>query len=96
MNQLNTSIAHPEQSGIMRPLGREPGVEYWRVERVARFLDVSRKRVYQLIQERQLQAIRLGPRQLRVLRQSIDEYIGMLLASEECGHDGDSENEEME
>lgn len=58
--------------------GREPGVEYWRVDRVARFLDCSKKRVYQLVQERHLQAIRLGPRQMRVLRRSLDEYIETL------------------
>jgi excisionase family DNA binding protein len=54
---------------------REGGMEYWRVERVARYLDVSKKRVYQLVQERRLAAVRLGPRQMRVTRASLDAYL---------------------
>jgi excisionase family DNA binding protein len=54
---------------------REAGMEYWRVDRVARFLDVSKKRVYQLVQERRLEAVRLGPRQMRVTRASLDDYL---------------------
>lgn len=46
-----------------------------RVPRVAKLLDVSRKRVYQLIQEGRLEAVRLGPRQTRILRDSLDAYI---------------------
>jgi excisionase family DNA binding protein len=62
---------------------REAGMEYWRVERVARYLDVSKKRVYQLVQERRLQAVRLGPRQMRIPRPALDAYLAELLAREE-------------
>jgi excisionase family DNA binding protein len=66
--------------------GREnAGVECWRVERVARYLDVSRKRVYQLVQEKKIDAIRLGPRQMRILQPSIERYLAALLAREEEG-----------
>lgn len=54
---------------------REDGIEYWRVERVARFLDVTRKRIYQLVQEKHLRAISLGPRQMRVSSQSLEDYL---------------------
>ena len=52
-----------------------PAAEYWRVERVARFLDVSKKRVYQLVRERRLEAVRLGPRQMRIARASLEAYL---------------------
>jgi len=54
---------------------RDAAAEYWRVDRVARYLDVSKKRVYQLVQERRLEAVRLGPRQMRVARASLDAYL---------------------
>ena len=76
----------PSEGGGQRRVklvGREAGVEYWRVDRVAHYLDISKKRVYQLVQERRLQAIRLGPRQMRILRQSLEEYVADLLAREE-------------
>lgn len=59
----------------------DPAAEYWRVPRVARFLDISAKRVYKLVQEKKLVAIRLGPRQMRILRQSVDDYLYMLMES---------------
>jgi excisionase family DNA binding protein len=46
-----------------------------RVNRVAGLLDVTRKRVYQLVQEGHLEAVRLGPRQMRVLKDSVEAYI---------------------
>ena len=36
--------------------------ELWRVYRVAKLLDVSKKRVYQMVQEGKIDAVRLGPR----------------------------------
>lgn len=42
---------------------------------VAHFLSVSRKRVYQLIEQGQLPAVRLGPRQLRVRRAAVDAFV---------------------
>jgi len=56
--------------------------ECWRVARVARVLDVSKKRVYQLVQERRLEAIRLGPRQMRILKRSVEGFVGGLLVEE--------------
>lgn len=60
----------------------KPPPEYWKVARVAKMLDVSKKRVYQLVQERRLEVIRLGPRQMRVLKSSLEELIGRLLTEE--------------
>ena len=60
----------------------ETAHECWRVARVARLLDVSKKRVYQLVRARRLEAIRLGPRQMRILKRSIDAYVVGLLEKE--------------
>jgi excisionase family DNA binding protein len=71
-----------------RPAARRTvGMEYWRVQRVARYLDVSRKRVYQLVAERRLEAVRLGPRQMRIARDSLEAYLERLRAQarEEAG-----------
>jgi excisionase family DNA binding protein len=47
----------------------------WRVTRVAAYLDVSKKRVYQMIDEGKLEAVSVGPRGTRVLRASIDRFL---------------------
>ncbi len=52
-----------------------PSNELWRVTRVATHLDVSKKRVYNLIREGRLEAMRLSPRGTRVLRRSVDALI---------------------
>ena len=63
--------------------GASPSMlECWRVPRVAKLLDVSKKRVYQLVQEGRLEAIRLGPRQMRILKGSVERYIGRLMREE--------------
>lgn len=49
-----------------------------RVPRVAKLLDVSKKRVYNLIQEGKLEAINLGVRQTRVTRESLEAYVERL------------------
>jgi excisionase family DNA binding protein len=49
--------------------------ELWRVYRVAKVLDVSKKRIYQMVHEGKLDAVRLGPRSMRVTRESIDRFI---------------------
>ena len=46
-----------------------------RVARVARILDVSKKRVYHLIMQGKLESVKLGPRQTRVTRESLERYI---------------------
>ena len=46
-----------------------------RVYRVAKLLDVSKKRIYQMVQEGKLDAVRLGPRSMRIPRESIDHFI---------------------
>jgi len=46
-----------------------------RVPRVATMLDVTKKRVYQMIHERRFEAVRLGPRQTRILKDSLEEYV---------------------
>ena len=79
---LLTSGAAALGAAPRRPAERETAIEYWRVERVARYLDISKKRVYQLVQEGRLQAVRLGPRQMRIMRRSLDEYLRDLLADE--------------
>lgn len=47
----------------------------WRVSRTAAHLDVSKKRIYQLVEEGRLRAVRLGPRQMRILVSSIDTLL---------------------
>jgi excisionase family DNA binding protein len=49
--------------------------ELWRVARVAQHLDVSRKRVYHLIREGRLEAVRLSQRSVRVMRRSVDGFV---------------------
>ena len=49
--------------------------ELWRVYRVAKLLDVSKKRIYQMVQEGKIDAVRLGPRSMRITRESIDQFI---------------------
>lgn len=67
-------------AGIATAAPCEPAAqEYWRVERVARYLDISRKRVYQLVAESKLEAIRLGPRTMRIPRQSFERYMADLM-----------------
>lgn len=45
------------------------------VSAVARKLSVSKKRVYQLIQEGKLDSLRMSPRSIRVTRESLDGFI---------------------
>jgi excisionase family DNA binding protein len=68
----------PESRPVPAPPARQSPAEYWRVDRVARHLDVSRKRVYQLVQEGRLVSVRLGPRQMRINRASLDAYLAEL------------------
>jgi excisionase family DNA binding protein len=49
--------------------------ELWRVYRVAKLLDVSKKRIYQMVQEGKIDAVRLGPRSMRITRESIDRFV---------------------
>ncbi len=60
-----------------------PDFEHWRIERVAKLLDVSKKRIYHLIRLRKLEAIRLGPRQLRIPRNSFEKYLARMRKEEE-------------
>ncbi len=50
-----------------------------RVYRIARMLDISKKRVYSLVTEGKLEAVRLGPRQTRITKESLDRYLQRLL-----------------
>lgn len=61
---------------------RPGGPEFLRVARVAQILDIRPKRVYQLIRSGELEAMRLGPRQVRVSSRTLQAYIGKLLARE--------------
>ena len=49
-----------------------------RVPRVAKLLDVSKKRIYNLIQEGKLEAVNLGIRQTRITRESLEVYVERL------------------
>ena len=50
-------------------------MELWRVYRVAKLLDVSRKRVYQMVREGKIDKVTLGPRSMRIVRSSVDRFI---------------------
>ena len=49
--------------------------EFLRVDTVAKRLNVSKKRVYAMVQEGKLEALRFGPRQMRIPRQSVEDLI---------------------
>ena len=49
--------------------------ELMRVSEVARWLGVSTKRVYAMIQEGKLKALRYSPRQTRIVRASVEEFL---------------------
>ncbi len=57
--------------------------EWLQVAVVAKMLNVTKKRVYQMIEERKLKAIRLGPRIMRVKRESVLNLIARLEALHE-------------
>ncbi|GIX43715.1 MAG: hypothetical protein KatS3mg130_0123 [Candidatus Sumerlaea sp.] len=63
--------------------------ELWTVARVAKFLDVSKKRVYQLIQQGRLDSLKLSPRTTRVTRESVERLVaeGKARQREELGLD---------
>jgi len=66
-----------------------------RVPRVAKLLDVSKKRIYNLIQEGKLEAINLGIRQTRITRESLETYVERLRKRRrvELGLEEDDPNE---
>jgi excisionase family DNA binding protein len=49
--------------------------ELWSVARAAKFLDVSKKRIYQLIQQGRLESLKLSPRTTRVTRESVERLV---------------------
>jgi len=49
--------------------------ELWSVARVAKYLDVSKKRVYQLIQMGRLESLKLSPRNTRITRESVERLV---------------------
>jgi len=49
--------------------------ELYRVHRVARIFDCSKKRVYFMIKRGELKALKFGPRQTRVPGSAIEKYI---------------------
>lgn len=64
----------PKTGAAAKRLERHEGIAYWRAGRAARYLDVSAKRIYQLVAQGALEAVRLGPRSLRVTRESLERY----------------------
>ena len=54
---------------------RHEETEYWRVTRTARYLDVSTKRIYTMIADGLLPAIRVGERSIRIPRAAIDDFL---------------------
>lgn len=53
----------------------ENKLQLCRVWRVAKELDVSKKRIYQMVNEGKIDAVRLGPRSMRITRESVDEFV---------------------
>lgn len=49
--------------------------ELYRINRVAQILACNRKNVYYLIRQGKLKALRMGPRQTRVSKTSLERYI---------------------
>ena len=80
--QLPSKPAPPGPAAAKRPDRSISPLECVRVARVAKLLDVSKKRIYQLVRERRLEVIRLGPRQMRILKSSLEKFVGRLLEEE--------------
>ncbi|MCE5228781.1 helix-turn-helix domain-containing protein [bacterium] len=62
--------------------GQDNATEFLPVSWVARRLSLSPKRIYQLIEAKRLVAVKFGPRQTRILRESFDDYVCSMLADE--------------
>ncbi|MBX7244628.1 MAG: helix-turn-helix domain-containing protein [Candidatus Sumerlaeaceae bacterium] len=54
--------------------------ELWTVQRTARQLMVTPKRIYQYIRMGRLDSVKLGPRATRVTRESVDRFLAELVA----------------
>lgn len=67
-------VAKPEVAHA-EPAAPHAGDELLRVAEVARALKVSRKRVYQLVEEGDLLSLRLGPRLMRIPRRSLERLV---------------------
>ncbi|GAB4325962.1 MAG: hypothetical protein Kow0059_22190 [Candidatus Sumerlaeia bacterium] len=50
-------------------------MDLMQIRRVAKILDVSPKRVYALIQEGRLEAVKLGPHLTRIPRASLEAFL---------------------
>ncbi len=66
-----------------------------RIPRVAKMLDVTKKRIYNLIAEGKLEAVNLGVRQTRVTSASLERYVERLRKRRrvELGLEEDDPNE---
>ena len=58
--------------------GEQPGEYLLRVRLVAEILGVCKKRVYQMVEEGKLVAVRLGPKSMRITRESLEGFIRRL------------------
>lgn len=56
--------------------------ELWSVPKVAQHLDISHKRVYNMIRAGELESLRLSQRGIRVLRKSVDRFVQMQMREE--------------
>lgn len=63
--------------------------ELWTAARVAQYLAVSRKRIYQMVSAGQFQSLRLGERTIRIPRSSVEEFLKRSVERQkrELGHD---------
>lgn len=52
--------------------------ELWPVARVAKYLGVSKRRIYNLIETGRLESLKLSPKGTRVPRASIEAYVEQL------------------
>lgn len=75
---LHTGRGAAARKRVQRRIAQDTVPECWRISRVARVLDVSTRRVYNLIGEGRLEAVRLGPRQIRVFKDSLEDYLNDL------------------
>lgn len=72
----------PRMQNYVR-LSDDDSAEFLRVRWVARKLNITEKRVYQLIVEKRLVGVRFGPRQIRIVRDSVFDYIQQTLIDPE-------------
>lgn len=74
-HQRHEISLHPDLKGYVEELRKEPLPPLLRPSRVAALLDMNPRRIYELVEVGELAAIRHGTHGLRILRESLFDWI---------------------